>query len=110
MDDDPILIQLMAALLANPNVWSRNQPDRALDDLLDMAIVAAAKLSNYRQGLQSAQVGKVQAVLSQVVSDLQEIDQSLRDPARPEVPSLDLFQDIYGAIQRIETKLEVLSP
>jgi hypothetical protein len=110
MDDDPILTQLMAALLANPNVWNRNQPDRALDDVLDTAIAASQKVSDYRQGLQSAQVGKVQAVLGQVLSDLQEIDQSLRDPARPEVPSLELFQDIYGAIQRIETKLEVLSP
>ncbi|MBU6230478.1 MAG: hypothetical protein KGQ93_12390 [Cyanobacteria bacterium REEB459] len=108
MDDDPILIQLMAALLANPNVWSRNQPDKALDDVLDMAIVAAAKLSNYRQSLKSAQVGKVQALLGEVLSELQAIDQSLRDPARPEVPSLELLQDTYAAIQRIETKLEAL--
>ena len=109
MDDDPILVQLMAALLANPNVWSRNQPDKALDDLLDMAIVAAAKLSNYRQSLKAAQVGKVQAMLDQVLSELQAVDQSLRDPARPEVPSLELFQNIYAAIQRVETQLEALS-
>jgi|688.fasta_scaffold271693_1 hypothetical protein len=45
--DHQILVQFMAALLANPQVWDNSMPREALDNLLDTAIVARQKVLNH---------------------------------------------------------------
>jgi|688.fasta_scaffold623903_2 hypothetical protein len=42
--DHEIFVRFVEALLSNPNVWDRNQPDKNLNELLSTASVATQKV------------------------------------------------------------------